>query len=421
MLRISEQWHASDLGRQRQGNEDNYFVRAPLFVVADGMGGAQAGEVASGIAVDTLAAGLPDGDAHEHRLAEVVRAANGRIHTLSREDDRRAGMGTTMTVLLAGEDEITIAHVGDSRAYRWRDGRLERLTQDHSLVEEMLRQGRLTPEQAREHPQRSVITRALGPEADVDVDTSTERARDGDVYLVCSDGLTSMVDEARIAEVLAQAPTLEEAGHSLIDAANAAGGRDNITVVLFRLEEVRLAGGEPRAAEQPTQAGLRSEDVRTAVATVGAPTVVSPEGEHRWSGSASESRRLQPVDPEDDPRAQAGAPPPPDRGGRRRRRAWGVAVLLAVVVVPLLLGGYAAMNTVYFLGADDGFVAIYRGLPYELPLGIELYQRNYLSAVPAGEVAEAELLTGHEWRSRSQAYELVTGLERGEDQGAGGR
>ncbi len=393
MLRVAESFSRSDTGRQRPGNEDAAYARAPLFAVADGMGGAQAGEVASGVAVDTLAAGLPDGDRHEHRLAEVVRTANGRIHSLSREDDRRAGMGTTMTVLLAGEDEITIAHVGDSRAYRWRGGRLERLTQDHSLVEEMLRQGRLTPEQAREHPQRSVITRALGPEADVDVDTSTERARDGDVYLVCSDGLTSMVDEARIADVLAGAATLEAAGHALIDAANAAGGRDNITVVLFRLEDV-VVGGD--AAEQPTRADLRADRVRGAVATVERPT--------------TETRRLPPV---------AHAPPPPAgaapaRPTRRRRRAWVVAIVVAVLIVPVVFGAFAAINAVYFVGAEDGFVAIYRGLPYDLPLGLELYETNYLSPVPVADVADRELVTGHEWRSRSQAYELVRSLERGE-------
>ncbi len=400
MLRVAESFSRTDTGRQRRGNEDAAYNRAPLFAVADGMGGAQAGEVASGVAVETLAAGLPDGDRHEQRLAAVVRAANGRIHTLSREDDRRAGMGTTMTVLLAGEDEVTIAHVGDSRAYRWRDGRLERLTQDHSLVEEMLRQGRLTPEQAREHPQRSVITRALGPEADVAVDTSTERARDGDVYLVCSDGLTSMVDEARIAAVLQDATTLEEAGHGLIDAANAAGGRDNITVVLFRLEEVAVGPGAHAAAEQPTRADLRADEVRGAVATVERPT--------------TETRRLRPRQ-QGDPRAAGPGPAPePDRPTRRRRRAWLVAIVLAVVVVPVVGGALLARNAVYFVGADDGFVAIYRGVPVELGLGIELYERNYLSPVPVARVADRELLTGHEWRSRSQAYELVRRLEVGE-------
>src|SRR3954469_8287646 len=253
MLRIAEQFHASDLGRQRQGNEDNYFVRAPLFVVADGMGGAQAGEVASEIAVEAFDAGLPDGSPAE-ALAEVIRAANRRIHDRSRSDEQHSGMGTTCTAAYVGESDVTVAHVGDSRAYLWRGGDLVRLTRDHSLVGELVARGKLTEEQAEAHPQRSVITRALGPEPNVLVDVDVFPARAGDVFLLCSDGLTSMVNESKLKPILAGAKSLEQAGRTLIAAANEAGGRDNITVILFRLEEVGAVtdGAAERAEERDT-------------------------------------------------------------------------------------------------------------------------------------------------------------------------
>jgi PPM family protein phosphatase len=236
MLRVAEHFERTDTGRQRRGNEDAFYARAPLFAVADGMGGAQAGEVASHLAVEVLEQGLPDGAGSvEERLRARVREANARIMESAQADDARAGMGTTLTVAYVGEDDLTVAHVGDSRLYRLRDGTFERLTDDHSLVEELVRQGKLTPEEADEHPQRSIITRALGAEEGVEADSTTWAGRDGDVYLICSDGLTSMIPEAHVAQVVAEAPSLSTAGRMLIDAANDAGGRDNITVVLFRL------------------------------------------------------------------------------------------------------------------------------------------------------------------------------------------
>src|SRR3954471_9595985 len=257
MLRISEQFHQSDLGRQRQGNEDNYFVRAPLFVVADGMGGAQAGEVASEIAVEAFDGGLPDGSPAE-ALAEVIREANRRIHDRSRSDEQHSGMGTTCTAAYVGESDVTVAHVGDSRAYLLRDNELIRLTRDHSLVGELVARGKLTEEQAEAHPQRSVITRALGPEANVQVDVETFPARAGDVFLINSDGLTGMVGEAGVKPILERAESLEQAGRELIAAANEAGGRDNITVVLFRLDEV--ASGERGEAAAAAAAEAEEHD-----------------------------------------------------------------------------------------------------------------------------------------------------------------
>jgi serine/threonine protein phosphatase PrpC len=185
MLRVSDHFERTDTGRARRENEDSFYARSPMFAVADGMGGAQAGEVASRVAVEVLQQGLPErGGSVEERLRELVEEANTRINALSRADDQRAGMGTTMTLAYVGEHEVSVAHVGDSRLYRLRDGVFERLTDDHTLVEELVRQGKLTPQEADHHPQRSIITRALGPEAAVEADSHTWPARDGDVYLI---------------------------------------------------------------------------------------------------------------------------------------------------------------------------------------------------------------------------------------------
>ena len=174
MLRVDDQAFRTDTGRQRSANEDSFFVRSPIFVVADGMGGAQAGEVASKAAADAFDRDLPAGPP-EPFLRATIEAANRQIHELAREDPSRTGMGTTITAAIvnAESEEVAIGHVGDSRAYRLRGGKLERLTRDHSLVEEMRRKGQLTDEQAEDHPQRSIITRALGPEPEVEVDVQT--------------------------------------------------------------------------------------------------------------------------------------------------------------------------------------------------------------------------------------------------------
>src|SRR5256714_8562698 len=217
------------------------------------MGGAQAGEVASEMAVESFEANLPDGSPG-NALAEVIRDANRRIHQRARSADQFAGMGTTVTAAYVGEHDVTVAHVGDSRAYLWRGGELVRLTRDHSLVGELVARGKLTEEQAEAHPQRNVITRALGAEPEVEVDVQVFGARDGDVFLLCSDGLTGMIQEPGARAVLERAPNLEQAGRELIAAANEAGGRDNITVILFRVEEVPdapAAAGEGAAAAAP--------------------------------------------------------------------------------------------------------------------------------------------------------------------------
>jgi serine/threonine protein phosphatase PrpC len=239
----------TDPGRRRRRNEDAYVCEPPLFAIADGMGGAQAGEVASGLAAAVLEEAR--GDEHrdqqgEERVASLIQEANRRVFQRSNEDAATSGMGTTMTVALIDNSDGSIAfgHVGDSRAYRIRGGELEQLTDDHSLVGELVRSGRLSPEEAETHPQRSVITRALGTEPDVDVDTFTTEAEPKDVYVLCSDGLTDMIPPREILAIVERSSDLDDAARRLIDAANAGGGEDNITVVLFEID-----GEEPEAGE----------------------------------------------------------------------------------------------------------------------------------------------------------------------------
>ncbi len=236
-LRIVEKAALSDVGRQRQGNEDSFLERSPLFAVADGMGGARAGEVASRIAVEQFdVADDADTLARRSSSPRSPAAPTARSTRWPRRTRRYAGMGTTFTAALVTGREIAIGHVGDSRLYRFRDGELERLTHDHSLVEEFVRQGKLTPAEAEVHPQRSIITRALGPEPEVEVDTYTHSGRDGDVYLINSDGLTGMINEQKVARDPARPRRRSRTPpQKLIAAANENGGKDNITVVLFRL------------------------------------------------------------------------------------------------------------------------------------------------------------------------------------------
>src|SRR5580765_666911 len=225
-MRIAASSAESNVGRKRRHNEDSYVSAPPVFAVADGMGGAQAGEVASALAAGTVTETTADpGATPEERVVKLIKAANLRVHQRASSDASASGMGTTMTVAVVSDDgKVTIGHVGDSRAYRLRHDRLEQLTDDHSLVAELVRRGELTPEQAAVHPQRSVITRALGTDADVDVDVFSFDAEDGDVYLLCSDGLSTMVDTGTIEQILrSNRRRLDAATHALIRAANDRG------------------------------------------------------------------------------------------------------------------------------------------------------------------------------------------------------
>jgi len=409
MLRVAEQYAGTDTGLQRRANEDSLLARSPLFVVADGMGGAQAGEVASRIAVESFQPGLPDASEPELALAALARDANTRIHELSHANAEHAGMGTTLTAVYVGEREVAIAHVGDSRAYCLRDGQLLRLTDDHSLVDELMRQGRLTPEEAVEHPQRSVITRALGPEGMVEVDTRSFRGRSGDVYLLCSDGLTTMISEEQIVSTLVAHPRLPEAGEALIAAANDAGGRDNITVVLVRLDEVELAQAAP--VEQGTT-------------VVGMPAVsaprTAPPADHDGAGAPAPEPPALASRPRAATRQRLPRAAPRPRGApagrrpRRRLRHAGALAALAAVLVVIGSAAYLAFQSVYFIGTNNrGLVTLFEGLPYRLPGNLALYSSQYVSGVSASTLSpeKRRTLLDHSLRSETDAGSLIRSLE----------
>jgi protein phosphatase len=240
---IAQIGHGTDTGKKRRRNEDEYVVAPPLFAIADGMGGAQAGELASSLAAGAVRDDESVSGSGERRVAGLIQEANRRVYQRSSQDASASGMGTTMTVALVEDGAVAFGHVGDSRAYLIRDGRLEQLTEDHSLVAELVRSGKLSPEEAETHPQRSVITRALGTDPDVDVDTFSIETQASDLFMLCSDGLTSMVEDEAILEAAEKhRDDLQVAVKALIRAANKGGGEDNITVVLF---EIGDATGEP--------------------------------------------------------------------------------------------------------------------------------------------------------------------------------
>jgi serine/threonine protein phosphatase PrpC len=237
----------TDPGRRRRRNEDAYVCEPPLFAIADGMGGAQAGEVASRLAAAALKeSGVETGG--EERIFDLIQEANRRVYDRSSTDPTTSGMGTTITVALVENGSVAFGHVGDSRAYLIRDQKMEQVTEDHSLVNELMKSGKLSREEAEAHPQRSVITRALGTDPDVDVDTFTIAAQAGDVFLLCSDGLTDMLGEDEIFELVeSNRNDMKAALKALVRAANRSGGEDNITVVAFEIASAPLINdGETR-------------------------------------------------------------------------------------------------------------------------------------------------------------------------------
>ena len=311
-------WAArSDVGKARDRNEDSYYGGDHVFAVADGLGGHNAGDVASKLAIEPIASldrrvgDLPD-DRVADALADAVLEANRAVYKRAQDDAKVRGMGTTLTAVAVADGYAHLAHVGDSRCYLMRDGAFSQLSSDHTLVARMVQEGKLTPEQAEVHPQRSILTRALGAEPEIDVDSLEITLVPGDRLLLCSDGLSSVIVEERIRELLAAAGDLDQACKQLIDEANSRGGPDNITVVVVEM--------------------------------TGMPT----------------------------PRAAAAAPrkhakPPAERRARRERRfpvrlaVW-VAVVLALGIGSWL-GFRSWVNRSYFVGVKDGKVAIFRGLP----------------------------------------------------------
>ncbi|MBA3431686.1 MAG: Stp1/IreP family PP2C-type Ser/Thr phosphatase [Actinobacteria bacterium] len=320
----------SDVGRVRDGNEDSVVVEESLYAVADGMGGHLGGEVASQTAAGII---------HDHaeaeasfdreRLVAILREANNAIRKRARTDTALEGMGTTCTLLFLDGRKVLIAHVGDSRAYLFRNGELELLTEDHTLVERMVREGRLSPEEAERHPQRNIITRGLGVDDNVEIDTKVIELQDRDRLLLCSDGLTSMLDRRSIGEALKDETDPQEAADRLVALANEAGGEDNITVVVLDIEDKEGTSAPPAP---PTSAVARPE-----VST----------GE------------LEPVDEE--------LRVPRKSRGRRAGKGILAVLLLGAVVAAGFVGTRYLLDNSFFVGIGDGErVTIYRGIPEEI-------------------------------------------------------
>jgi protein phosphatase len=392
-------------GRKRRRNEDSYVSDPPLFAVADGMGGAQAGALASRLAAGALRErGDDDGARSEDRVVSLIQEANRRVYERAASDEQATGMGTTMTAAIVESDRVVFGHVGDSRAYLVRDGRLEQLTDDHSLVAELVRSGKISPEEADTHPQRSVITRALGPDPSVDVDTFSVPVEEGDVFLICSDGLSSMVSADRIADVVAEhRDDLQEMTDALVQAANEAGGEDNITVVCF---EIVAAGTEPVAVAAPTRPDeLEPEEAEedTLDELSGVP-----------AASITTIRQIPSLEDLDGAAAGAEVAAPP----RRRRSRLPLYAAAVAVLVLLALAALWGISRAHFVGAQkDGHVAVYQGLPWDIVDGIHLYRAVYVSPVLAGELTQAERksLFDHDLgdlESKDTAMTRVQQLER---------
>jgi PPM family protein phosphatase len=380
---LLEPYGATDAGKVRKNNEDSLLVGdgrdETLFAVADGIGGFEAGEVASSIAVDALKE-LEPGESFD----TAMREANRRILAAGRGDENLSGMGTTVVAIrFAGTEEepvAEVAHVGDSRAYLLRGGELRPLTEDHSLVAELVRSGDLTRAQAAEHPQKNLITRALGADEDVDVDTMVLPVEAGDRLLLCSDGLTDMVPEARLSGILSGSPGDPEGTvRRLVTAALDAGGTDNVTVVVVDVKH------------RPQRDTRRRSGTREMQAV--APPAGSPRGRARSEGPASRKGSAS-------------------RKGRRSRLSKALGALVRGLAVILVLT--AALTPAYLWGAsryffevDDGEVVVYRGLPYA-PLGVELNEEWRRSGVEVTEVQEPyrQPIEDHKLYTRDKAEKI---------------
>jgi protein phosphatase len=367
MLHVVDSAGQTHTGHVRQSNEDSLLMRGPLFVIADGMGGAAAGEIASRMCAEAFA----EVDLIRRRGVDLLRdtatRANQRIHERAAADPALSGMGTTLDAALVGPDgRIAFSHVGDSRAYLLRDGSLQRLTEDHSIVGELVAAGQISEEEAANHPQRNVITRVRGAEPTVEVDAFELTARDGDIVLLCSDGLTGMVNEERIAEILGEERSCEEIVRRLIRTALAAGGEDNITAVAFRM-------------------GDGDED------------------------TGSITRRILTVDPDLVPEDEEERPV-------NRRKLLLIAAAIVIVVAALGAGAVIGLRESHFIGADEatGRVEIYQGVPVELFAGIKLYHPVYDSPVMYASLdpQTRKKLFDHELRSYDGALAAVRQIEQ---------
>lgn len=391
-LAMVEVARRSDVGRRRTHNEDRDLVAPPVLAVADGLGGQQAGEVAAAIAVESLArmVGSPSPGA----LRAAAEDANRTIRRMAGRSTARAGMGTTLTAALLSRGRIWVSQVGDSRAYLLRDGELRRLTDDHSVVAELLRRGDLQPEEAERHPQRNVITRALGAEPVVRIDQVELPARPGDVLMLCSDGLSSLVPDEEIREIMLRESDLDACAGALTTAANAAGGLDNITVVLARLDVGAQAEVIP--SERPKSGDTAPHPIVPAAEPV---TVIgrTPPAPRRGGEPVGEGRGRRAVVLEQ-----------VDRGRRRRRRGR-IPLLISLAVLALVAGAASWVGSrSYFVDADgSGQVRVFHGLPFDLG-GLSLHTSGQPIGVPASVVRASEPgVLDHGLKGEGEAIQLA--------------
>jgi serine/threonine protein phosphatase PrpC len=385
---------ASDCGHVRPANEDSFLLRPGLYAVCDGMGGARAGEVASQMACLGLLGVDPSSAAREDLRLAIV-GANTAIVQRSAAEDELLGMGTTLTAALIKDGGLVLAHVGDSRAYLLHEGSLTQVTSDHSWVGEMMRRGELTPAQAAVHPHRSVITRALGTDGEVEPDVTEMPLAGGDRILLCSDGLTGMVSDEAIAEIMQRGEDPQATAELLVAAALENGGEDNVTVVVVEL------GADDRESEKDEDSSWADQRILIGPSDREAAAVSSHRA--RWAGAsvrerlgrrpgavarpggaraAAEAAAAAESSEDEEPKAAVVPPPtgesrkdsPRAKNGRRPwwRRKWFYWLVAIILVIALAIGVFAWFNsTVYYVGTNDGKVALYRGLPWEF-LGIDL-------------------------------------------------
>jgi PPM family protein phosphatase len=402
-MTILEAGAATDVGRVRQMNEDRYLADERIFAVADGVGGHQAGEVASQTSVETLLRAFSEGEHTTEGLVHAVEEANAAVWQLAQGSREKRGMGTTLTALAlvqeAGEEQLALANVGDSRAYILQQGELTQLTEDHSLVEEMVREGKLTAAEAQVHPQKSIITRALGMEPVVDVDSWEIIPFRGDRILLCSDGLTNELSDERIASTLRQLANPQEAARELVRLARAAGGSDNITVVVVDVVDDDGRSQQASAALGAEKSGSSRNSTKT---------IAEPAPDTRTVEAAA------PAAPPPAPRPQLAPPPPPPRP---RRLTWRVGVFvfafLAVLGVAVWALAWYARGA-YFVGLDANQVAIFRGRPG----GLLWFDPTLVEhkAQPTGDellpAQRTELEAGHEVASKKEADRYVNNLRQ---------
>ena len=360
----------TDVGKVRTRNEDSYLVEEPLFAVADGMGGHRGGNVASALTIESIREARPAWDPSGDPLVQAVRRANRVVFERAAGDSNLRGMGTTVTVLQTSGSEAIVAHVGDSRAYLLREGELRQLTHDHTLVQQMADEGKISEEEARVHPARNIITRSLGVDEDVDVDELRLDLRAGDRVLLCTDGLTGMLDPDEIRQILEGEEDPQAAADTLVDLAVERGGDDNVTTVVVDAREGADDDPDTGRAAEPSEAG--DGDAATAASAVATRT--------KPSDTKAMIERAE-------ARAEASAPPAgPAAAPERRPVRWGRIAAWTAVVVAIVVGSWigvrAYVDHQWYVGVQDGNVAVFNGIPAR-PLGLHLSHSVSVTDVPA--------------------------------------